>query len=48
MRETLAFLCMTHGSIAAYLQACGFDGAAQAQLAGDLAPREGAASAPPG
>lgn len=47
MRETLAFLCMTHGSIATYLQACGFDVAAQAQLASDLAPSKDA-SAPQG
>ena len=47
MRETLAYLCMTHGSVAAYLQACGFDGAAQAQLASDLAPGKDA-SAPQG
>ncbi|KAK9828033.1 hypothetical protein WJX81_003552 [Elliptochloris bilobata] len=38
MRDTLAYLRITHGCVPAYLQACGFDRAAQAQLARDLTP----------
>lgn len=45
MLDTLEFLRITHGSVSAYLAACGFDPAAQMALAASLAPDSSAAAA---
>ncbi len=45
MLDTLEFLRITHGSVSAYLAACGFDPAAQTALAASLAPDSSTAAA---